>query len=169
IDITGAKLALFAVSAAFMTVTGAIMAPRWTFIDSNIAFNPVISFEVVIMALFGGAGALFGPLLGAVPLVLLFEILLANFPNYFSVLLGLVFVSIVYVLPNGVTGLLESQVPAMRRAALAAAMSSFAERVTRFIWPRSAERGAATDAPVLRLAGVRKRFGGLVAVDGLGF
>jgi len=47
-----------------MTVTGAIMAPRWTYIDPAIAFNPMISFEVVIMALFGGAGTLFGPLLG---------------------------------------------------------------------------------------------------------
>ena len=88
IDTTRAKLALFAVSAAFMTVTGAVMAPRWTYIDPAIAFNPVLSFEVVIMALFGGAGTLFGPLLGAVPLVLLFELLIANFPNYFSILLG---------------------------------------------------------------------------------
>ena len=42
------------------------------------------------MALFGGAGTLFGPLLGALPLVLLFELLTANFPEYFSILLGLV-------------------------------------------------------------------------------
>ena len=36
------------------------------------------------MALLGGAGALFGPALGAIPLVLLFEVLTANFPNAFS-------------------------------------------------------------------------------------
>ena len=51
----GAKLALFAISAAFMTLTGAVMAPRWTYIDPAIAFNPMISFQVVIMALLGGA------------------------------------------------------------------------------------------------------------------
>ena len=84
IDTTRAKLALFAVSASFMTVTGAVMAPRWTYIDPAIAFNPVLSFEVVIMALFGGAGTLFGPLLGAVPLVLLFEVLIATFPELFQ-------------------------------------------------------------------------------------
>ena len=84
IDTTRAKLALFAVSALFMTLTGAVMAPRWTYIDPTIAFKPMLSFEVVIMALLGGAGALFGPLLGVVPLVLLFEVLSANFPNYFS-------------------------------------------------------------------------------------
>ena len=71
-----------------MTLTGAVMAPRWTYIDPAIAFSPLLSFEVVIMALLGGAGSLFGPLLGAVPLVLLFEVLSANFPNYFSILLG---------------------------------------------------------------------------------
>ena len=42
-------------------VTGAIMAPRWTYIDPAIAFNPMISFQVVIMALLGGAGALLRP------------------------------------------------------------------------------------------------------------
>ena len=169
IDITRAKLALFAVSAAFMTVTGAVMAPRWTFIDSNIAFNPMISFEVVIMALFGGAASLFGPLLGAVPLVLLFEVLLANFPNYFSVLLGSVFVLIVYALPNGVIGWLEAKVPSLRRASLVVGMSTFADKMTRLVWPPAAERNAASDAAVLRLADVRKQFGGLVAVDGIGF
>ena len=61
------------------------------------------------MALLGGAGSLFGPLLGAVPLVLLFEVLTANFPNYFSILLGIVFVLIVYVLPRGVIGLFPAR------------------------------------------------------------
>jgi branched-chain amino acid transport system permease protein len=54
IDTTRVKLAVFALSAAFMTLTGAVMAPRWTYIDPAIAFNPLISFQVVIMALFGG-------------------------------------------------------------------------------------------------------------------
>jgi branched-chain amino acid transport system permease protein len=169
IDTTRAKLALFAVSAGFMTLTGAVMAPRWTYIDPAIAFNPAISFEVVIMALFGGAGTLFGPLLGAVPLVLLFDVLTAYFPNYFSIILGLVFVLIVYALPNGVIGLLQAKIPALRRAALQVAMSPFADHVTRFVWPRPAERTAASDAPVLRLAQVGKSFGGLQAVEGLSF
>lgn len=169
IDTTRAKLALFAVSATFMTLTGAIMAPRWTYIDPAIAFNPMISFEVVIMALFGGAGTLIGPLLGAVPLVLLFEVLIASFPNYFSIVLGCVFVLIVYGLPHGVIGLMQEKVPALRRASLQIAMSSFADKVTRIVWPRAASRAGAGEAPVLELADVRKAFGGLQAVDGLGF
>jgi branched-chain amino acid transport system permease protein len=169
IDTTRAKLVLFSVSAAFMTVTGAVMAPRWTYIDPAIAFNPVLSFEVVIMALFGGAGSLFGPLLGVVPLVLLFETLIANFPNYFSILLGMVFVLIVYALPQGVIGLLQARLPALRRAALNIRMSSPAETIMQSVWPRAAARMAANDAPVLQLGNVRKSFGGLVAVDGLSF
>jgi len=167
IDTTRAKLVLFAVSAGFMTVTGAVMAPRWTYIDPAIAFNPVLSFEVVIMALFGGAGTLFGPLLGAVPLVLLFEVLIATFPSYFSIVLGTVFVLIVYGLPNGVIGLVQAKL--LRRAAHHVAMSPVAEVVTKFVWPRAAEHDAVHDAPVLQLANVRKAFGGLVAVDDAGF
>ncbi|MDH1474266.1 branched-chain amino acid ABC transporter permease [Comamonas thiooxydans] len=106
INITTAKLLLFALSAVFITVTGAIMAPRWTYIDPSIAFAPAVSFQTLIMALLGGAGALFGPILGAVPLVLLFEYLAANFPNHFSILLGLVFIVIVYFIPQGLSGVL---------------------------------------------------------------
>jgi len=108
IDTTAAKLTLFVVSALFTTVTGAVMAPRWTYIDPAIAFNPMISFQVVIMALLGGAVRLFGPLLGVVPLVFLFELLSANFPNSYSILLGAVFMLIVYVVPNGVAGIIET-------------------------------------------------------------
>src|SRR4029079_13242918 len=167
IDTTRAKLVLFAVSAGFMTVTGAGMAPRWTYIAPAIAFNPMLSFEVVMMALFGGAGTLFGPLLGAVPLVLLFEVLIATFPNYFSIVLGAVFVLIVYGLPNGVIGLLQAKL--LRRAAHHVAMSPVAEAVTRLVWPRAAQHDAVHDAPVLQLANLRKAFGGLVAIDDASF
>lgn len=106
VDATRAKVLVFVVSATFMTVVGAIMAPRWTYIDPTIAFNPIVSFQVLIMALLGGAGRLYGPLLGVIPLVLLFELLSANFPNYFSILLGLTFLGVVYFVPDGVAGLI---------------------------------------------------------------
>lgn len=106
IDTARVKIALFALSALFMSLAGAVMAPRWTYIDPAIAFNPAISFQVLIMALLGGVQAPLGPLLGVVPLVLLFEVLSANFPNHFSILLGAVFMLVVYVVPRGVAGLL---------------------------------------------------------------
>src|SRR5262249_49549752 len=102
IDVTRSKLVLFVASSAFITLAGAVMAPRWTYIAPAISFNSVISFQVVIMALLGGAGSLLGPLAGAIPLALLFEVLSANFPNHFSILLGVAFMVIVYFVPKGV-------------------------------------------------------------------
>lgn len=154
IDTTWAKLALFAISAVFMTLTGAVMAPRWTYIDPTIAFNPMVSFQVVIMALLGGAGSLFGPLLGVVPLVFLFEILSANFPNYFSILLGLVFIIVVYFLPHGVIGFLQKHWPRKPKTAAPAPAHATASN------PHNS---------LLAVDNVRRNFGGLVAVDAMTF
>ncbi|MBR0878355.1 branched-chain amino acid transport system permease protein [Bradyrhizobium japonicum] len=151
IDATRVKLGVFILSATFMAMTGAVMAPRWTYIDPAIAFNPTISFQVVIMALLGGAGSLFGPVLGVIPLVLLFEVLTATLPNHFSIVLGIIFVLIVMVLPNGVIGLFGAgrwRVSAERRAAASA---------------------RTMDAPLLGVEGVSKSFSGLRAVDGVSF
>lgn len=150
IDTTRAKVQLFAVSAAIMALTGAIMAPRWTYIDPAIAFNPMISFQVVIMALLGGAGALFGPMLGAIPMVLLFDFLTANFPNAFSVLLGLAFIIIVYFVPRGVIGLIQDRWPKRARAGPPAAISP-------------------ADEAILVVDGLQKSFGGVRAVHDLTF
>jgi branched-chain amino acid transport system permease protein len=105
INVTVAKVALFAISAVFMTLVGAIMSPRWTYIEPSIAFNATISFQVVIMALLGGAHRLWGPALGAIPLTLLFEFLSARFPSTSTLIMGVVFLLIVYALPTGVVGL----------------------------------------------------------------
>lgn len=109
IDITRLKLALFAASAVIITLVGAIQAPRWTYIEPSIVFNPTISFLTLIMALLGGADRLWGPLLGAIPLFLLFEWLSANFPNHYPIILGLVFIAIVFLLPKGVLAAIESR------------------------------------------------------------
>ncbi len=107
INTTFAKIVLFAFSASFMTLAGAVMAPRWTYIDPAIAFNPVVSFQVLIMALLGGVHRLYGPVFGVIPLVMLFEVLLAKFPNHFSIMVGIAFLLIVYAIPRGIVGLFE--------------------------------------------------------------
>lgn len=123
-DVTRVKLIVFTISAIFMSLVGAIIAPRWTYLDAAIAFSPLISFQVVIMALLGGASRLYGPALGVIPLVFLFEYLSANFPNYFNILLGITFMAIVYLVPNGIVGLLERK---RRPAAPAGAASAAAQ------------------------------------------
>ncbi|MBN9014162.1 MAG: branched-chain amino acid ABC transporter permease, partial [Rhizobiales bacterium] len=114
VRITRTKLALFSLGAVAMTLAGAIQAPRWTYIEPSIVFNPTVSFLTVIMALLGGPNRLFGPLLGAIPLFLLFEWLSANFPNHYSIILGLLFIAIVFLLPNGVLAFGESLLNRLR-------------------------------------------------------
>jgi branched-chain amino acid transport system permease protein len=124
IDIARTKIALFVISAVLVTLVGAIQAPRWTYVEPAIVFNPTVSFLTLIMALLGGAARLWGPALGAIPLFILFEWLSANFPNHYSILLGLLFIVIVFLLPRGVMGLLErlrAPSPALDRAASAGA------------------------------------------------
>jgi branched-chain amino acid transport system permease protein len=115
INVPLAKVAIFVVSSVFMTAVGAVMAPRFGYLTPNFAFNPLISFQVVIMALLGGMQRLWGPMLGVVPLVLLSEFLQVRFPFWFSVFLGLVFMIIVYFLPRGITGLVEDGWRVLRR------------------------------------------------------
>lgn len=104
---TRIKIVLFVLSTVFMSLTGAVMALRWTYVDPTIAFNPVISFTVLTMALLGGTHRLYGPLLGVVPLALLLEYLVARFPNYFSIAVGVVFLLILYAMPRGIAGLVD--------------------------------------------------------------
>lgn len=104
VDTTRVKLTAFVVSTVFMVLAGAIVAPRWTYLDPAIAFNAQLSFMVVVMALFGGVGRFWGPLLGVLPLVFLFEVLVKYLPNHFSIALGAIFLLVVYLLPQGVLG-----------------------------------------------------------------
>jgi branched-chain amino acid transport system permease protein len=102
-----AKVVLFIISSAFASISGALVAPRWGYVEPVVAFNPFVSFQVVIMALLGGTHRLWGPLLGVIPFVLLWELISIEFPDQTTLLLGVCFLLIVYVIPNGVTGLIE--------------------------------------------------------------
>ena len=67
----------------------------------------MVSFQVVIMALLGGSKRLWGPLVGVIPFVLLHEWIAGRFPNHTHLLLGMVFLLVVYFVPQGVSGWLE--------------------------------------------------------------
>jgi branched-chain amino acid transport system permease protein len=107
VDVTRVKLVLFAISSVLITLVGAIQAPRWTYVEPSIVFNPTISFLTLIMALLGGASRLWGPACGAVPLFFLFEWLSGRFPDHYSIILGLLFIGIVFLFPDGVLARLE--------------------------------------------------------------
>ena len=103
IDTTRVKIGTFVLSAAFMGAVGAAMAPRWTYLDPQV-FNPLVSFQTVIMALLGGPATVLGPVIGAVFVGLASEILLVRFRYYYLLALGLTLIAVVLVLPNGLAG-----------------------------------------------------------------
>ena len=107
VNVTTLKTSTFAVSAFFMGATGAIMATRWAYIDPSIAFNPLFSFMPVLMAIFGGVGRLYGPVLGAALLALLEEVLITEFPYYYMLIFGTVLVVVILFLPHGLAGLIK--------------------------------------------------------------
>ncbi|MEM9438906.1 MAG: branched-chain amino acid ABC transporter permease [Pseudomonadota bacterium] len=108
INTASAKIVLFMVSGSAAAITGAILAPRYVYIEPSLAFTPILSFQVVIMALLGGVHRLWGPLVGVIPFTILWEAISASFPNQTTLLLGVAFLVIVYFIPNGIIGLIES-------------------------------------------------------------
>jgi branched-chain amino acid transport system permease protein len=107
VNVTTVKVITFAVSAFFMGAAGTIMATRWTYIDPRIAFNPTISFLPVMMAIFGGAGHLYGPVIGAALFTYLEEFLITRFPYYYMLIFGIILVVTILYLPDGLVGVIQ--------------------------------------------------------------
>lgn len=107
INTTNLKIITFALSALFIGAAGCIIATRWTYIDPYIAFNPLFSFTPVLMAIFGGIGQIYGPIIGAAIFAYLEEILLTKFPYYYMLLFGIVLVVVILYLPDGLVGLIN--------------------------------------------------------------
>jgi len=107
INLTLVKVITFAISAIFMGAAGAIMATKWAYIDPKIAFNPLFSFMPVLMAIFGGMGQLYGPVIGAAIFTYLEEILITRFAYYYMLLFGIILVVAILFLPNGLVGLVQ--------------------------------------------------------------
>jgi branched-chain amino acid transport system permease protein len=101
------KIILFMISGFFIGVAGAILAPRYAYVEPPSAFNPMISFQVVIMALLGGTRRLWGPLVGVIPFTIVMDFVSVRFPNDTSIVMGIAFLLIVYLLPDGIIGRLE--------------------------------------------------------------
>ncbi len=107
INVTLLKVSIFALSALFMGMTGGIIATRWTYIDPQIAFNSFYSFMPVVMAVFGGMGQLYGPVIGAAFFSYLEELLVTNFPYFYMIIFGSILIITILYLPNGLVGLVN--------------------------------------------------------------
>jgi branched-chain amino acid transport system permease protein len=63
------KMQALALSAAFTSIAGSLYVIKTGFIDPDSGFGILISVQMVIVAALGGAGTLFGPLVGALILI----------------------------------------------------------------------------------------------------
>jgi len=107
VNVTRVKVLTFAVSAFFIGVVGATMTMRWQYIDPPTAFDIRLSFMTVLMAIFGGMGHLYGPIIGASIFSFLDEILATKFPYYYMLLFGVTMFVVILFMPHGVEGVIQ--------------------------------------------------------------
>lgn len=103
------KLIAFLLSAGLTSIAGSLYALMFQFVDPESGLGILISVKMLIMAALGGAGLLFGPLVGAAILVPLEEIsnslLGGRGAGLTFVLYGAIIVLIARFRPDGVLGL----------------------------------------------------------------
>jgi branched-chain amino acid transport system permease protein len=67
------KIAAYALSAALTGLAGGIYAQWNVFVNQEVAFNINVSIDSILMALIGGLGTIWGPVLGAIVLEFLIQ------------------------------------------------------------------------------------------------
>jgi branched-chain amino acid transport system permease protein len=105
------KLYAYMLSAGLTAVAGSLYAIMFGFVDPDSGFGILISVKMLIMAALGGAGLLFGPLVGALILVPLEEIsnslLGGRGAGLTFVVYGAIIVVIARFLPSGLLALFK--------------------------------------------------------------
>ena len=116
VNTTAYKVAAFALAAALTGLAGGIFAQWNVFINQENVFPIEYNVQMILMALVGGAGTLFGPLAGAVFLYMLIQFLSGSLPVSLDlpflpsdarpvlaqVILGLLLLVTVIFVPRGV-------------------------------------------------------------------
>ncbi|MDN5843227.1 MAG: branched-chain amino acid ABC transporter ATP-binding protein/permease [Alcaligenaceae bacterium] len=164
------KLAVFVVAAGYGGIAGGLLGLFQGYMPPD-AFNIHTSAEIVIQTVMGGAGTLFGPLLGALIWLYLFEVLqfVDAVGSYWRLILGVIFVLLVTVFRRGICG-----------EFIAWRTKRMARRVTRAVGTGSAQGSTGhhrlvmrespplpEGTPVLRADNIAKHYGGLKAVKGV--
>jgi branched-chain amino acid transport system permease protein len=102
INVFRTKCAAFIISGLLVSTTGAVYASMVAFIEPKDVFNVLLSIEVPVMVMLGGAGTIVGPLAGAALYVLLKELVWVNFINFHTAILGVIIIAVIYVIPGGI-------------------------------------------------------------------
>jgi branched-chain amino acid transport system permease protein len=99
------KVCALAISAFFSALVGGIHAYWITFIDPSSAFDASLNVKMVIMAVFGGPGTVFGPIVGTFILSAISEVLASSVSTVASLFFGIVIVLAVVFMPKGLVDL----------------------------------------------------------------
>jgi branched-chain amino acid transport system permease protein len=119
VNTTAYKVAAYALAAALTGLAGGIFSQWNVFINQDNAFPIEYNVQMILMALLGGTGTVFGPAAGAVLLQLLIQFLGGSLPISFEipfvstdarpivaqVILGVLLVGVVIFVPRGVIDL----------------------------------------------------------------
>ncbi|HEX7743733.1 MAG TPA: branched-chain amino acid ABC transporter ATP-binding protein/permease [Micromonosporaceae bacterium] len=175
VNTTRYKVVAYAASAFFIGVAGGVYAYFLTFLNPIGAFSILASVTIVLSALAGGRGTLYGPVVGAFIVSLGSEAATVYGGGTQSRLLlyGIALVLVVLFLPAGLLPTVAAWWRRRHRATIeytdqAAALRRQPVQVRdreRLTQARVADPGMATGEPLLEVRGAVKRFGGLVAVN----
>nr|MDQ3758131.1 ATP-binding cassette domain-containing protein [Actinomycetota bacterium] len=153
----GYKVGGFALSAGIVAVAGWLAALRFLTVSSGSAADVgALSFRLVVIVVLGGAGTLFGPVVGAFLLTFLFGLAVVQetFRDYQGLFFGTIALGLVAAAPEGLVGSLRRRLPTPARPAAPVAQA----RELRV------ESGTGV---LLDVHGLTKRYGGVVALDQL--
>ncbi len=102
------KLGAMTISAAITAAAGCFYAQYFLFLDAAIAYGPWISIDALLAPIVGGAGTVFGPLVGALVVKALGEatkLFTGGAPGLDLVIYGVVLIAVVALAPRGIMGL----------------------------------------------------------------
>jgi branched-chain amino acid transport system permease protein len=105
------QLMAMAFSAGMTAICGTVYAQYLLYIDPDSVFGMLNSVEIMIRPIIGGAGTIFGPLLGSAVLTPLAEFSRIAFQSYSGVYLmwyGMILIIAIIFIPNGLVGLIKS-------------------------------------------------------------
>ena len=111
------KTAAFALSGAFAGLVGGVFAYWITFIDPEGVFKVIITIQMIIMAVFGGMGTVVGPLLGALLLASVSELLSTQLVSLAELFNGIVVILVVLFMPKGLADVIRRREFSWRKLA----------------------------------------------------
>ncbi len=105
VNTTFYKVSAFMLSGVFVGMAGAVYASWVYYIEPPDVFDVLFSVKAIVMVLLGGAGSVFGPLVGAAAFLSLEELVWRHYLELHTGVLGLMIVALVLFLPRGLLSL----------------------------------------------------------------